>query len=57
MAKGGKAVTGADRGADDEERFERTVKQMLRTPPQPHVNAKGAAQKRDPRSSGKGSTG
>jgi hypothetical protein len=54
MAKGGKSVTEANSDVD-ERRFERTIRQMLVTPPQPHEKAKGAAPKRDPRSSGKGS--
>lgn len=54
MAKGDKVVTEA-KGDIDERRFESTIRQMLKTPPQPHEKAKGAAPKRDPRSSGKGS--
>lgn len=56
MPKGGKAVTETN-GDVDERSFERTIRQMLSTPPKPHGKAKGAAPKRDPRSSGKGSKG
>jgi hypothetical protein len=59
MAKRGNAAAGADRGIDSE-RFERTIRKMLSTPPTPHVpkeKTKRAAPKRDPRSSGKGSKG
>lgn len=54
MAKGDKVVTEA-KGDIDERRFESTIRQMLKTPPQPHEKTKGAAPKRDPCSSGKGS--
>lgn len=56
MAKSGKAGTEA-KGDIDERRFESAIRQMLKTPPRPHEKAKGAAPKRDPRSSGKGSKG
>src|SRR5687768_8310147 len=58
MPKRGTADTEA-KGGIDARLFERTVRRMLSTPPKPHKTpaAKGAAPKRDPRSSGKGSKG
>ena len=56
MPKRGTAETEA-KGGVDSKRFENTIRRMLKTPPTPHKKTKGAAPKRDPRSSGKGSKG
>lgn len=47
-----------DIGSEAAEKFERTVSRMLTTPPVKHSDMKkGAAPKRDPRSSGQGAKG
>jgi hypothetical protein len=56
MGRRGTAETEA-KGGIDSDRFVRTIRRMLKTPPTPHKKAKGAAPKRDPRLSGKGSKG
>jgi hypothetical protein len=55
MAKSVKATKREGSTSDDAE-FNRTLKSMSDTPPKPHVEMKkGAAPKRDARSSGEGS--
>jgi hypothetical protein len=62
MAKRGTAET-ETKGGVDAPLFERTIRRMLSTPHKPHEptgkaeKTKGAAPKRDPRSSGKGAKG
>jgi hypothetical protein len=62
MPKRGTADTEA-KGGIDAQQFERTIRRMLSTPHKPHKpvdkaeKTKGAAPKRDPRSSGKGAKG
>jgi hypothetical protein len=59
MTKRGTAETEA-KGEIDSTQFERTIRRMLSTPHKAHKPAektKGAAPKRDPSSSGKGSEG